>query len=341
MSESKNERYVELIPEVGKFYKVNFHSHTNISDGKMTPEEVKEHYVSRGYSAVCFTDHEILVAHNELSDENFVAIHGYEVCIKKRLDVPSGRFEPLYHFNLISKKSDNDMMPKFFRDHPAPFGNSKKHRQEATNYVELIEATEYNDNWLNAYLQDVVDRGFLVSYNHPQWSLQTREDYVNLRNIHSIEVINGEEMQTLNDNTSLHYEQMLRAGMRVCPTGGDDNHGYGDIGYAWTMIKAEELTYEALIDAYERGYCYASEGPEIYSLILEGDKIKVKTSPASTIALMGEGRYAKILSSRTETYTEAEFEYLPDKLGKYFRIEVRDPAGYKAFSNAYFTEDID
>ena len=119
MSEIKKERYVELIPEGGRFYKVNFHSHTNISDGKMTPEEVKEHYVSRGYSAVCFTDHEILVAHNELSDDSVVAIHGYEVCIKKRLDVPSGRFEPLYHFNLISRSQDNDLMPKFFRDHPS------------------------------------------------------------------------------------------------------------------------------------------------------------------------------------------------------------------------------
>lgn len=341
MSETTSNRYIELIPEEGSFYKVNFHSHTNISDGKQTSEEVKEYYKALGYSAVCYTDHEILVSHKELCDDSFIAIDGYEVCIKKRLDVPSGRFEPLYHFNFISKNQDNPVMPKFFRDHPSPFGNSKAHRQTATNYAELIDHTEYSDEWLNAYLQDVVDRGFIVNYNHPQWSLQTREDYVNLKNIHSIEVINGAESHTLNDNTSLHYEQMLRAGMRVCPTGGDDNHSAADAGFAWTMLKAKELSYSALIDAYEKGYCYASEGPEIYSLVLDGDKIKIKTSPASAIVLMGEGRYAQTVVSRTETYTEAEFDYVPKKLGAYFRIEVRDRFGYKAFSNAYFTSDIE
>ena len=338
--ENKN-NYFELIPETGKFYKVNFHCHTDISDGKQTAEEVKQSYKALGYSAVCFTDHEILVSHKDLCDDEFVAIDGYEVCIKKQLDVPSGSLEPLYHFNLISKYQDNPVMPKFFRDHPAPFGNSKKWRQCASNYVELIELTEYSDEWLNAYLQDVVDRGFIVNYNHPQWSLQTREDYVNLKNIHSIEVINGEESLTLNDNTSLHYEQMLRAGMRVCPTGGDDNHNLSDIGIAWTMIKAEELSYSSLIQAYEKGYCYASEGPEIYGLVLDGDKIKVETSPASTIALIGEGRWARTVSSRTETYTKAEFDYIPQKLGSYFRIEVRDRFGYKAYSNAYFVSDIE
>ena len=106
------------------------------------------------------------------------------------------------------------------------------------------------------------------------------------------------------------------------------------------MIKAPELTYDALIAAYERGDCYASEGPEILSLVLKDGKIRVKTTEASGIYLFSEGRYRVSRSSRTETYTEAEFDYLPEKFGKYFRIEVRDPKGYKAFSNAYYTNDI-
>ena len=231
-------------------------------------------------------------------------------------------------------------MPKFFKEHPTTFGNSKKLRETATNYLELVEETKYDNDWLNEYLQGVVDGGFLVNYNHPQWSLQTREDYVHLKNIHSIEVING-SCVFLNDNTSVHFEQMLRQGMRVCPTAGDDNHSFEKIGNAWTMIKADELSYDALIASYEKGYCYASEGPEIYSLILDGDKIKVKTSPASAVSLLCEGRHWQVISSRTETYTEAEFDYIPEKFGIYFRIEVRDKFGYKAYSNAYFTDRID
>ena len=34
-----------LLPRTGKFYKANLHCHTNYSDGKKTPEEVKELYV--------------------------------------------------------------------------------------------------------------------------------------------------------------------------------------------------------------------------------------------------------------------------------------------------------
>ena len=331
--------YLELIPESGNFYKVNLHCHTDISDGKLTCEEIKEHYKALGYSAVCFTDHELLVPHNELSDDSFIALHGYEVCIKQMLDVSSGYFAPLYHFNFISKSRDNTVMPKFFRDHPSTFGNSKKMRETAENYLELVEKTEYNAEWLNAYLKDVADSGFLINYNHPQWSLQTKDDYINLKNIHSIEVING-ACTFLNDNTSIHYEQMLRSGMRVCPTAGDDTHSAEKIGIAWTVIKAEELSYDALIKAYERGDCYASEGPEIYSLILEDNKIKVRTSPASAISVHCEGRDGQIKASRTDTYTEAEFDYIPEKLGSYFRIEVRDKFGYKAYSNAYYTKDI-
>ena len=340
MSEAKKNRYIELIPEKGNFYKVNLHCHTDISDGKMTAEEIKALYKAQGYSAVCFTDHELLVSHRELCDDSFIALEGYEVCIKKNLEISSGYFQPLYHFNFISKSQGNEMMPKFFKDHPNTFGNSRKMRENASNYIELIDHTEYNDEWLNAYLKDVVDRGFIVNYNHPQWSLQTRDDYINLKNIHSIEVING-VCSYLNDNTALHYEQMLRADMRVCPTAGDDTHKIEDIGRAWTMIKAPEFSYSALIQAYDNGHCYASEGPEIRSLVLDGDKIKVETSPASAIVLLGEGRSTQVVASRTETYTKAEFDYIPEKLGSYFRIEVRDRFGYKAYSNAYFMSDIE
>lgn len=76
-------------------------------------------------------------------------------------------------------------------------------------------------------------------------------------------------------------------------------------------------------------------------MILEDGKIKVRTSPASRINLLSEGRYVNGIDSKTETYTEAEFDYIPEKMGRFFRREVKDAAGYKAFTNAYFVEDIE
>ena len=38
-----------LLPAVPKYFKTNLHTHTTISDGKLSPEEVKELYKSKGY----------------------------------------------------------------------------------------------------------------------------------------------------------------------------------------------------------------------------------------------------------------------------------------------------
>ncbi len=330
---------IELIPENGKFYKVNMHSHTNISDGKQTPEEMKKSFKDAGYSAVCFTDHEVLIDHKALCDEEFVALHGYEVAIKRDLYKHTALFQPVYHFNMIARFQDNLKMPKFFKDNPSFPGNARAWAEKYAVYDETIDTVKYDKEWINEYLAAVNAGGFLINYNHPQWSLQTKDDYVGLENLHSMEIING-GCAYLNDNTSIHYEQMVRSGAKVFVTGGDDNHSERDNFKAWTMIKAPELTYDALISAYEKGYCYASDGPEILSLILEDNKIKVKTSPAVSIRLFSQGRHSQFVASDTTTYTEAEFNYAPEKFGTYFRIEVRDEKGNHAYSNAYFIDEI-
>jgi hypothetical protein len=106
------------------------------------------------------------------------------------------------------------------------------------------------------------------------------------------------------------------------------------------MLKAPELTYDALIHAYASGHGYVSEGPEIQSLVIENDKIIVKTSPVAGIHIMSEGRYAPCRFSRTEPFTEAVFDYVPAKFGRFFRIEVRDARGFRAFSNAFYPEEL-
>ncbi|MBQ6088714.1 MAG: GrdX family protein, partial [Firmicutes bacterium] len=47
-----------------------------ISDGSFTPEQIKEAYLARGYSVVAFTDHNILLSHQELTDRRFLALNG-------------------------------------------------------------------------------------------------------------------------------------------------------------------------------------------------------------------------------------------------------------------------
>lgn len=334
---------IELLPEKGKFYKVNMHCHTTVSDGKQTPEEMKEYYRKQGYSAICYTDHEVLVGHHELCDENFVALHGYEIGILNQDSVKgrkSGRhFVQCYHLNMIAKDQDNLIMPGFYKNNPYMAGNARAAAEKYGKYYDTIQENKYDITWLNEYLKLFRENGFLVVLNHPEWSIQNGKDYWDLEGLHGIEVINGSSFMN-HDNTSHHFQQLLRSGHNVVPSAGDDNHGENDCFRAWTMMKAEELSYDALIKAYERGHCYASEGPEIYSLIIKEGKIIVQTSPAAGIYLNSEGRYVDYVHSKTETYTSAVFEYKPDEFGRFFRIEVRDKHGYRAFSNAYYTENI-
>ena len=72
-----------LLPKTGFFYKANMHCHTTLSDGKLTPQEIKEHYKNKGYSVVAFTDHDIFIPHPELKDDNFLPLNGFEVEINQ------------------------------------------------------------------------------------------------------------------------------------------------------------------------------------------------------------------------------------------------------------------
>ena len=314
------------------------HCHTNISDGNQSPEEVKAFYKEHGYSAVCFTDHEVLIDHRDLCDEDFIALHGYEVAIKKDLTQHTAFFMPVYHLNLIAEKQDNLVMPRCFKDNPSYPGQSREWFNKYAKYDEndVITTTEYSIDWVSDYVCAVSNAGFLVTYNHPQWSLQNCNDYIGIKGLHAIEALNGGCYSIGDTSTSIHLEQMLRNGMKVASVGGDDNHSLHDCGTAWTMIKAEDLSYEALIDGYKKGHCYASCGPEITELYMEDGKIFIKTSPAALIIIRGEGRYRQV----AKNCSEAIFDYAPQKMGRYFRFEVKDEHGNFAFTGAFYCDSL-
>ena len=92
-----------LLPPTGQFYKANLHTHTTVSDGKMTPEEVKAAYKSRGYQIVAYTDHDVMVDHSDLSDSEFLALRGYEIAINdNRHGERWNHCTKTYHLSLIA-----------------------------------------------------------------------------------------------------------------------------------------------------------------------------------------------------------------------------------------------
>ena len=95
-----------LINDNGQFYKANLHTHTTLSDGKFSPEQIKEHYFNLGYSIVAFTDHDLFICHNDLTDDKFLALNGFEWELYEEPYVKGKRDTRSMHACVIARSPD-------------------------------------------------------------------------------------------------------------------------------------------------------------------------------------------------------------------------------------------
>ncbi len=309
-----------LLPKDGAFYKANLHCHTNVSDGRLTPEEVKRVYQDRGYQIVAYTDHHHCVNHSDLNDEDFLALVGFEVDINQQSSRLTNAAKT-YHFNLY----DTD---------PAV---PKEITQPQQRYEDI--------GYINRYINEMAGRGFLVCYNHPYWSVQNYDDYKDLRGCFAMEIYNhGCELEGLYGYNPQAYDEMLRTGNRLYCVATDDNHNraepdswYWDSCGGFTMIKAESLSYGAVIDALRRGHFYASTGPEIHEIYIEDGVLHIACSEVDKIYVLTEGRRCHIEVSEGGAPLRGASFRLNGQEG-YVRVHCRDKNGNHADSNAYFLE---
>lgn len=332
-----------LLPSTGNFYKANLHCHTTYSDGRLTPQQVKELYLKKGYSVVAYTDHDILIPHDELNDENFLALHGFEMEIDENRPDGFWAAQKCCHICFIGIEPENLTQPCWHRSKYL-FGNAGKYRgQVKFDESEPDYERSYSGKAISEIMEKARAKGFFVTYNHPVWSREDYRDYTAYTGMHAMEIMNGGCMnEGFEDYNPKVYDDMLRAGKRIYCIGADDNHNvhpetsrYSDSGIAFTMVKADKLDYRSVTNALVEGNFYASEGPEITELWMEDGKVHVKCSPADRVLCTYDVRKAgRVLSEGGVPVTEASFEVGPE-FG-YFRITVVDNAGRHACTNAYF-----
>ena len=95
-----------------------------------------------------------------------------------------------------------------------------------------------------------------------------------------------------------------------------------------------------MTDALAEGNAYVSTGPSILSAYAEDGMLIIKTSPAAHILLHSEGRKLIAAHGVSGYIDKAAFPLDERKLGRFFRIEVWDEKGFRAFSSAFYTADI-
>ena len=351
-----------LFQSTGRFYKANLHAHTNVSDGKLTPEEAKEAYKACGYEILAYTDHEVLVPHPELQDEHFLPLTGTEYQFNNQFgafrDPATGEVvvppkyitrKMVYHVIFLAPKADETYYP--WPSRGIVWGNAKEHMQD---YFVGEKPRSSNPSIINAAIRDAKEHGFLTTLCHPFWSMNRYADYAALENLDFVETYNSAceiEGYAL-DNSERPFDDLLSLKKKVFPTCSDDSHSLFSVGRAATYVKAPELSYDAVFQSLSQGDVFATTGPLFKDISFDPETciLSVETSPVRLIMLTSSLRFARRVGDRREgTVTSAEFDLhdVIDALCRYdvpedhfFRLTLIDEGGYRAYSRGYFIPEL-
>lgn len=328
-----------LLPEQGNFYKANLHCHSTISDGRMSPEELKRLYKDAGYSILAITDHNILIDHSDLNDEDFLTVTSVEI---DAMDKSRDR-KPCFHLNFYSRTPDNTALPCF---NPAHVRHSEDIYIQNQKYVGTPDyVRDYYK--INDMIEEFGKQGFIACLNHVTWSIQDLDEYRDIKGLFAMEIYNHGCFTEGYDEINSHaYDELLRRGNRIFCFATDDNHNkypkdsprFDSLG-GYVMVKSPELSYDSVLGALEKGDFYSSTGPSIYEMYVEDNKLYIKTSPVARICVNTYGRKSSIATAKKRggLITEAVLD-IRDNV--YFRVVVDDGIGHFAWSNAYWCDTL-
>jgi len=279
----------------GQWLKGNLHTHTTLSDGRLTPQQRVEAYEARGYDFLALTDHYVLADVDALSTDRLVLIRGIELGCDNPWSEQNSHIVGL--------------------DLPADFRTPDAHHVQTA--IDAINAA-----------------GGKAVIAHPYWCghnikhLEIFSDYL------GIEVFNTTCFRGIGKGTSaVQWDGLLSQGKRVVAFAVDDAHGETrDAFQGWVVARCAERSREAVMDALVQGRFYSTCGPTIEAVDVDGDRICVATSPVAHISFICAGAHGGHVYNEDGTpVTRAEFP-LRNAEG-FVRIECTDPAGRTAWTN--------
>lgn len=294
----------------GNWYRGNTHSHSTVSDGRLSIADRFGAYRDKGYSFLVLTDHGKVSDVSAQSRDGFLAISGSEVH-------PENPYNgDLYHIVAINIHE--------------PIRTERVHPNEA---IEQIHA-----------------QGGGAVMCHPYWLGHTILDLLPIHGFFAVEVYNDTCQQLIGKGFSEStWDEVLDKIGPKFGIAADDSHGIDhDVFHAWIQVKARTLTIDSIMHALRTGSFYSSLGPEIHDIevspiqvqgrngeSINTHRIRVKCDPAKTIGFKAQRyRGAYLQAKEGECLTEGEHVVQPT--AKYIRVEITAPDGKKAWSNPFF-----
>ena len=287
----------------GQFYRGNLHTHSTLSDGALTPEQVCRRYREAGYDFISLTEH-------------FMANYGFPMADTRPFRTPD--FTTIIGAELHTDRTTMDSIWHILAvGLPLDFAPSTETESAAALAARATAA------------------GAFVAVAHPNWYALSEADIETLGAVDAIEIFNGIAVDANDSADSWHIaDVMLGRGQRYFAVATDDFHAkehHSDFGRGWVWVKSTERTPEALLAALKAGAYYSSTGPEIYDVqIVPGQTAYVRCSPVERIFVTGRGSS----SARAQGHGLAEAEIdLRNFSSPYCRITVRDAHGGRAWTN--------
>lgn len=335
---------IYLSPDMPQ-YRANLHSHSNLSDGKLTPEQMVRAYRDKGYSILAITDHEAPYDHTGLSTPDFLMLTGYEAYIRPSAECRFDPFGPEIHMNLLARDPHNTSIvgfdPNFCKYMPLDLAEQRPH-------AGALGPRRYTREYIQSFIDAARAAGYLVTYNHPCWSMEDEADILSYDGCFSLEVFNTGSMKISGYECNMAlYDKFLRRGKFLYCHGADDNHNakpFGDLLCdsfgAWTMVLADELSYPAVIRALEQGRFYATTGPTITELRFDGLHVRLGCTPAQRVILHGSPKLARsFYHADGAPVTLAEFDLPPQ--AEYFYFSVLAADGTAAHTRAFRRSELE
>lgn len=327
-----------------KQYRANLHSHSTLSDGRLTPEQLVEAYREAGYSILAITDHEAPYDHTALSTPDFLLLTGYEAYIRPSRTAAFDPFRPEIHLNLLAKDPHNTAIvcfdPNFCKYMPLEVAQQREH-------LGNLGPRRYYRAYVQEFMDEARHGGYLVAYNHPCWSMEAEEDVLSYQGCFSLEMFNtGSQLISGGESNLALFDKLLRRGKFLFVHGADDNHNKEPFGTllcdsfgAWTQVLAKDLEYQSVIEALEKGDFYATTGPTITNLTFDRNHVTLDCTPAQRIIAHGSPKAARnICNPDGSPVTHAEFD-IPDK-APYVYFSVLTADGKAARTRAFRPEEF-
>jgi hypothetical protein len=301
----------------GRFWRGNLHTHSHLSDGALSPEQVVAAYKDAGYDFVQLSDHFLERFGWPIADTRRWRSNNFTTLIGAEIHAPATRIGELWHIVATGLPLD------FATPTPDETGPRLAARARA--------------------------QGAFVAIAHPAWSQLTIEDGRALAAAHAVEIYNhGSAVETDRGDGFYLLDQLLNEGRRLTGIATDDahfRHGDYDAFGGFVEVKADTLEPEALLEALKAGHFYSSQGPRLHDVAIDAREASIACSPVQAISLVtgtsrALTRVGRQISGATFDLSQVGRDIKASGApAAWARVVVIDAAGRRAWTNPIWVDD--